>query len=250
MATPLSVLIVDDNGLARQQLALLLKAYPDISLVGEAASCEEAVKLLQTNKVDLVFLDVRLSDTETGFDLVPLIPAEVKIVFVTGFDQFAIRAFEINALDYIVKPITPERLSKTLKRVGQSPEEAVPVTTNTVLEPGDRILVKAGDNHRAFIEVQQIVTISSMENYSVLWVEDGKEYIERKSLARWVELLPAQLFVRVNRNSIINGSCVTEVRKGLGKPYQVVLRGVEEPFVVSRRNSAALKHCLQQDHIL
>jgi two-component system LytT family response regulator len=140
----LTAIIVDDERLARSELRLLLADFTEISIVGEAKNLTEAVNLIRANKPDVVFLDIQLSN-ENGFDLLEKIEKDFKLIFVTAFDEFAIRAFEINAIDYLLKPVNPERLAKTLERLFETEEK--PEVTSRKLEYEDRLFYR---NRRAF----------------------------------------------------------------------------------------------------
>src|SRR3989339_1535982 len=113
--TNIKALIVDDERLARVSLRKLLEPYPYIEIAGEADSCENAIELIDLHKPKLIFLDIQLSG-ETGFDLLEIIDNSIKIIFVTAFDEFAIRAFDVNAIDYLLKPVNPERLKVSIER--------------------------------------------------------------------------------------------------------------------------------------
>ncbi len=199
------VLLIDDEPPARATLRQLLSAHPEVVIVGEAGLIPQATTLLERSDYDLVFLDVQLRGG-TGFDLAPLVREGARIIFVTGFDQHALRAFEINALDYILKPLQPERLAAALRRVtGAKPPAAETLTPALpALAPGDTAYVKTGPGTMRFVSLPAIVTIFSADNYSEVHVANGERILTRQTLAAWEALLPVSHFMRVHRSLIVN----------------------------------------------
>ncbi len=198
-------LLIDDEPPARATLRQLLTVHPEVQIVGEAGLLAEARDLLARDDYDLVFLDVQLRGG-TGFDLTPLVHDRARIIFVTGYDTHAVRAFEANALDYLVKPLQPARLSEALRRVAALPspllERIQPATP--ALAPGDTAYVKTGPGAMRFLPLQAIVTIGSADNYSEVHLANGERVLTRQTLAAWETLLPASHFMRVQRTTIVN----------------------------------------------
>src|SRR5690606_31898759 len=150
----------------------LSEAHADrLQVVAEAATVQEAATLARLHDPDVVFLDVQLAD-ESGFDLLPLLDRSVMVVFVTAFDRYAIRAFEVNALDYLLKPVAPERLAATLARLSQ-PAASVPVEPE-VLTGEDRLFLRL-DDRMAFLRVRDIVAVLAAGDSSVLHLADGRQ---------------------------------------------------------------------------
>jgi two-component system LytT family response regulator len=197
--------LIDDEPPARATLRQLLTPHPEVQVVGEAGMLVEARQLLARDDYDLVFLDVQLRGG-TGFDLVPLVRERARIIFVTGFDTHAVRAFEANALDYLVKPLQPARLSEALRRVTTlapvPPEPMQPVVS--ALAPGDTAYVKTGPGAMRFLPLHSIVTIGSADNYSEVQLANGERVLTRQTLAAWEALLPVSHFMRVQRTIIVN----------------------------------------------
>jgi two-component system LytT family response regulator len=202
-------IIIDDEVSARRDLRTLLGAHPDVTIVGEAALIDDARVLLQRDDYDLVFLDIQLLGG-TGFDLVPDVRAEARIIFVTAYDQFALRAFEVNALDYLRKPLRVARLADSLRRVpvvATAPAAAEPVSPPSVppvLRPDDLISVKTGPGATRFIRVADIVSLTSQDNYSELRLASGEHFLVRQTLTAWEERLPSTHFLRVHRQTIVS----------------------------------------------
>jgi two-component system, LytTR family, response regulator len=233
----LTAIIVDDERLARKELRSLLSDFDKISIVGEAENLTEAVELIHKSKPDVVFLDIQLQN-ENGFDLLDLIEKDFKLIFVTAFDNFAIRAFEINALDYLLKPVNPERLAKTLERLLESDEKIE--TPLRKLEYEDRIFLELGERSK-FLKISSIKYISADGDYSQIFTSDGGQHLITKSLKEWEERLPEKYFVRIHRSTIINFEFIEKVEGWFNRSFQVFLNGVNEPFTISRRYSSAIK---------
>lgn len=199
MPTLRHALLIDDEPLARMELRRLLQAHPHLQVVGEADTLNSARERLAQMDYDVIFLDIQLRGG-TGFELLESIPPAIPIIFVTAYDRYAVRAFEVNALDYLLKPVTPERLAETLRRVEES-EESAPPSPELGIE--DRVFVKSGSATR-FVPVTQIVSVGSCENYTELQLRDGQKILTLRTLKSWESSLPASTFVRIHRQTIVN----------------------------------------------
>lgn len=195
--SPQRLLLIDDEAAARDDLRRLLAAHAHVAIVGEAGRLDAARELLQRGDYDLVLLDVQLRGG-SGFDLVPDVRPGARIVFVTAFDRYALRAFEVNALDYLLKPVEPARLEQALLRAAPA---AAPETS---LQSGDIVQVKTGPGAAHFVRVNDLVTISSEDNYSALLLTSGKRLLVRQTLNAWEQRLPPAHFLRVHRQHIVN----------------------------------------------
>jgi two-component system LytT family response regulator len=233
----LTAIIVDDERLARAELRLLLADFAEISIVGEAKNLAEAVDLIQAKKPDVVFLDIQLSQ-ENGFELLERVERDFKLVFVTAFDEFAIRAFEINAIDYLLKPVNPERLANTLERLFETEEKRE--TNSRKLEYEDRLFVEIGARS-CFLQIKSIKCICADGDYSQVFTDDGKKHLITKPLKEWEERLPEKHFVRIHRSNIVNLEFIERVDTWFSRSYQIYLRDQKEPLTVSRRYAAQLK---------
>jgi two-component system LytT family response regulator len=197
-------LIIDDEVPARAALRGLLRAHPEITVVGEADTMESAAKLLARSDYDFVLLDIQLRGG-TGFDLVPLVRAEAPIIFVSAYDNHAVRAFEVNALDYVVKPVRPQRLAEAIRRLSIPPIEPRSSLVNVpAFTQGDLVYLKSGTGHARFVQLADIAAIESHENYSEVHLGDGTRIFVRRTMKSWEETLPATHFVRVHRTMIVN----------------------------------------------
>ncbi len=228
-------LIIEDNAAARADLTRKLKAHPEVAIVGEAGTAGRARTLLALGGYDLVFLDIRLRGGN-GFDLVPLVAAEARIIFVTAYDEYALRAFEVNALDYLLKPVTAERLAQSLSRLGvETGPAAPPQLTET-----DLVHVRT-DAGSQFIAVSSIAAIMAELNYTLIHLTDGSKLLIRRPLKSWADQLDANTFVRVSRESIVNLRHISHVERNDTKSGTVKMTGVKAPVPVSRRRWATLK---------
>ncbi|HEU4409126.1 MAG TPA: response regulator [Polyangiaceae bacterium] len=248
-AKPLSALIVDDERLARRELRTLLAAHDAIEVVGEASSVREAVRRVEALAPDVVFLDVQMP-RQSGFELLDQVENSFRVVFVTAYDAYALRAFEVNALDYLLKPVRPDRLARTLDRLlapaeAEPPESprpgaAAPDDGSRRLEPDDHLFVSF-DRRARFVRVRSIVCVCGAGDYSEVVLDDGQRALVSRTLRQWEERLPARAFVRIHRATIVNLDFVERVEKSDDEAYAVYLRGVEAPVTMSRRQAARVK---------
>jgi len=234
-----TAIVVDDERLARRELKELLEEGHghQLQVVGEAATVREAATLARLHDPDVVFLDVHLAG-ESGFDLLPLLDRTVTVVFVTAFDRYAIRAFEVNALDYLLKPVAPRRLATTLDRLSRP--AAAESATAQVLTYEDRLFLRL-DDRMAFLRVRDIVAVLAAGDNSVLHVAGGKQARARKSLREWVDRLPERDFVRIHRSTIVNLEFVERLEEWSHFSFRVYLRGLAEPLQISRRCCARVR---------
>jgi two-component system LytT family response regulator len=234
-----TAIIIDDERLARRELKQLLEeGHGDhLQVVGEAATVQEAATLVRLQDPDMVFLDVHLTG-ESGFDLLPLLDRTVTVVFVTAFDRYAIRAFEANALDYLLKPVAPQRLATTLARLSKPAEPETAVTQALTHE--DWLFLRL-DERMVFLRVREIVAILAAGDGSVLHLADGKHARVRKSLREWIDRLPEQNFIRIHRSTIVNLEFVERVEEWSHFSYRVYLRGLAKPLQMSRRCGARVR---------
>jgi two-component system LytT family response regulator len=207
-------IIIEDEVAGRIQLRRLIEELGELNCIGEAASCAEGLALLQKHpETDLVFLDVELPDG-TGFDLIEQVENPPKIIFITNYDAYALRAFEINALDYIQKPLTRARLESALERLDNT--IAVRAPEPTELKEDDLILLTS-NNQKYFTRVSDLVSIESDQNYTRVMRTDGKEFMLKKTLAAWEAQLPSSIFRRAGRSHLINLSRIDRLEtKGNG----------------------------------
>ena len=230
--------IVDDERLARRELRTLLEEHSDlVHIVGEADSVASAARIAQATDADVVFLDIQLAG-ETGMDLLPLLGGDVDVVFVTAFDEYTLRAFEVNALDYLLKPVAPERLGVTVRRLAAA-QPPPPIAALVTYD--DRLYLRLGEE-RAFIRVRDIMAIEAEGDASTLLL--APQFARKpsgKSLREWEQRLPAGHFVRIHRSTIVNLEHVERIEPWSHAGQLVYLRGLREPLAMSRRFGARLR---------
>jgi two-component system LytT family response regulator len=232
--------IVDDERLARFELRTLLEeTYAEqVHVVGEAASVADAARLVHATDADVVFLDIQLAG-ETGMDLLPLLGVDVDVVFVTAYDEYTLRAFEVNALDYLLKPVLPERLAVTVNRLAAAQQQPAP--THKAVTYEDRLFLRLGPE-RAFVRVRDIVAIEAEGDGSTLRLAPHlTRKPSAKSLREWEERLPDRHFVRIHRSAIVNLDYVDRLEPWSHASQHVYLRGLPEPLTMSRRFGARLR---------
>ena len=219
----MNTLIVDDEPLARRELRRLLAAFPWVTVIGEAADIEEAQERITSLDPALIFLDIQMPGG-SGFDLLDRLEAPPRVIFTTAYDHYAIKAFEVSALDYLLKPIEPERLSRALDKVK-------PATPDRGLE---QLFVRDGP-HCWFVPLHEVALFDSEGNYvRIHW---GKQRpLLNRSLAALEKRLDARRFFRANRQQILNLDFVQSVETGAGGRLHASLRDGTE-VELSRRQA-------------
>lgn len=235
-----NALIVDDERLARQDLKDLLKDCENVRVVGEADSVTTAVKAINELCPDVIFLDIQMPG-ESGFELLEKTQVTSRIIFVTAYDEYAIRAFEINALDYLLKPVSPDRLKRALERLDT--EENTDISKMAKLQNEDHLFLLF-NNQFKFILVKMILSITAAGDYSEISMSDGNKGLVQKSMKEWEDRLPEN-FCRIHRSNIINLDYIDHLEEWFNYSYQVYLKGIKEPFVMSRRFAVKLKEKLK-----
>ncbi|KYG81415.1 LytTR family two component transcriptional regulator [Roseivirga ehrenbergii] len=238
----MKALIIDDERLARKELTNLLQEYPEIDIVGEAVNAEDAQEKINSLKPDLLFLDIQMPE-KTGFELLESLDNVPEVIFTTAYDEYALKAFDFNALDYLLKPIEPDRLkdalNKLLKRV--QPEEVGGEAEDKKLGPNDRVFVKDGDKCW-FVKLENIRLFESDGNYIKIYFDNFKPMIH-KSLNALDERLDDRSFFRASRKHIINLTWVESIESWFNGGLMVVLRGGDK-VEVSRRQAARFKEMM------
>jgi two-component system LytT family response regulator len=231
--------IVDDERLARRELRTLLEdAHADtVRIVGEADSVSDAERIARATDADVVFLDIQLAG-ETGMDLLPLLGEDVDVVFVTAHDEYTLRAFEVNALDYLLKPVAPDRLAITVQRLANA-QPSAPTQSNVLYE--DRLLLRLG-MERVFVPVRNIMAIEAQGDGSTLILApQGVRKPSGKSLREWEQRLPSRHFVRIHRSTIVNLEYVERLEPWSHASQRLYLRGLKDALTVSRRFGARIR---------
>ncbi len=238
-------LLIDDEPPACGILRTLLAEHGGISVTGEAGTIIDAHARLAAGDYDLVFLDIQLRGG-SGFDLVPAVRQEARIIFVTAYDAHALRAFEVNALDYLLKPVAPDRLAVALRRLGPvaaASEEISRTPGDRAFTDNDRVYLK-GERQARFVRVAELSAIVASDNYTEVHVADGSHFLIRRSLKAWAALLPAASFLRVHRQILVNLAHVERIEAPASDTPSLHLRGVRQPIACSHRLSPELRRRL------
>lgn len=267
---------MDDERLARLEMSQILAEFADrVTVIGEVASKREAVEFIAAPpdnvRPDVIFLDINMPHG-SGFEVLEEIDYEgtqpIHIVFVTAYDEYAVRAFSVNALDYVLKPVDPERLERTIVRLekalgreqsllsalsqmesndlAQNEFTQNEFTQNALkLTSEDYIFVTIGKQRR-FVAMQEIVCITASDNYTELWLPDGKRAMLLRTMNEWEAMLPEPDFLRIHRGTIINRFYIDASRpvEPSGSGALVFLRDIAESFAISRRSYTKLKEQL------
>ncbi|MEO6630781.1 MAG: response regulator [Mucilaginibacter sp.] len=223
----LKVLIIDDERNAREEIKLLLKSYPDIEIVGEAKNADEAKEQINIKHPDLLFLDIQMPE-KTGFDLLESLENVPQVIFTTAYDQYAVKAFEVSAIDYLMKPIREERFAKAMEQL----------KVKSAAKNDGRIFVKDRQQYH-FISWDKVHLIESMDNYARLFFEDKNVFL-KSSLNLLEEKLDASQFFRLNRAQIININYIEKIIPLPGGKLQVLLK-TGDALEASDRQSVKLK---------
>lgn len=227
-------LLIDDERLARQELRLLLKPFPEFEILGEAANADEGIDLIKQLSPDLIFLDIQMPE-KTGFDLLEALDVTPKVIFTTAYDQYAIQAFEVNALDYLLKPIREERFQNTLQKVRMEIEKEKNIQPIPhQLSPDKQVFIKDGEQCH-FVKISEIFLIQSVGNYARLHFENKKALLKR-SLNLLEQKLDTSLFFRANRQEIINLNFIEKIEPMFKGTLRIYLKNGEKVEVSERRS--------------
>jgi len=233
----LTALVIDDERLARKEMITLLEAHPHIQVVGQADSVVSAISEISKTNPDILFLDIQMP-RKSGFDLLGEIDFDGRIIFVTAYDEYAIRAFEVNALDYLLKPVSPERLDITLKRLYDEMPQLNPSTKK--LNYDDCLFLNFGIRLN-FLRINQITAITAEKDYTLVYLMDGRSGLTNKPMKEWEERLPEKFFTRIHRSAIINIENIVKIDKWFNNSLKIQLPGLEKPLIVSRRYARLMK---------
>lgn len=239
-------LIIDDERLARNELRRLLENFPKIEIVGEAANAAEALPMIDELEPDLLFLDIQMPG-KNGFELLQSIEGKTpEVVFTTAYDEYALKAFEFNALDYLLKPVELARLSEAIHRVEEEhahEHSHTPATTTTtkVLGENEQVFVKDGEKCW-FVKLGKVRLFESMGNYVRLYFDDQKPLV-LKSLNALEDRLDPATFFRANRKHIINLHWIEKIEPWFSGGLLVTLRGGDK-IEISRRQAIRFKDLL------
>ncbi|MFC1784776.1 LytR/AlgR family response regulator transcription factor [Candidatus Neomarinimicrobiota bacterium] len=241
MYNKIKALVVDDEPLARKDLISILSEFNQIQIIGEADSIDTAREQIINHTPDLIFLDIQMPG-ESGFDLLEFINPNTEIIFVTAYDEYAFRAFEVNALDYLLKPVDGERIKQAIGRIYQSSQNSRESTEK--LEFNDCLFLKLNNSYD-FLRLNTILTINAADDYSEVHTNDGKKKLVFKKMQEWEDRLPEQHFCRIHRSTIINISEIIKIEPWYNQSYHIHINGINEPLTMSRRYFKIVKEKLK-----
>lgn len=231
----LRVLLIEDDEVDRLELRALLAQHPEVEIIGESTSVKSARALLARHNYDLVFLDIQLIDG-SGFEIVADVTPGAAIIFVSGSEQHALHAFDVNALDYLVKPVKPARLAESLRRLSERSVKPAAMRAPTgakSLRLEDTIHLNSGARAH-FARVADISLVQAHENYSRVQLVDGTQILVRRTLKAWADSLPVGSFLQVHRATIVNLGRVNGYERSSPRTISLRLTGVPLPVSVSR----------------
>jgi len=235
----MKALIVDDERLARKELSSLLSDFKKIEVIGEAINADDAYQKVQELNPDLLFLDIQMPG-KSGFDLLEMLDSVPQVIFTTAYDEYALRAFDVNALDYLLKPIQKERLKESLNKLieRQTARTQAGVAKTSHLGVTDQVFVKDGDRCW-FVKLSEVRLFESEGNYIKVYFADNRPMIH-KSLNALDEKLDGRSFFRASRKHIINLSWIEKIEPWFNGGLVVQLKGGQN-VEVSRRQAARFK---------
>jgi two-component system LytT family response regulator len=235
-------IIIDDEELARKRLARLLAPYDHIEIIGEAANGQEGLEKIEKLLPDLVFLDIEMP-VFNGFEMLARLKHQPKVVFATAYDQYAIKAFEEDSIDYLLKPVEPERLEKTIKKLQQTQQQLPDYLQLQALmkqlqvkKEIKTLTVKIGDKI-ILVKLDTIVYVDAEEKYVFLHTSDEKKHLTDFTISSLEEKLPEQ-FVRIHRSYVINSDYIKEIRKSFNGSFVFVMNDKGNTRLTSSRSNS------------
>lgn len=240
-----NAILIDDERLARNELKKMLALHPEIEVIGEAANADVGLRLINEMNPDLILLDVQMP-VKTGFDLLEQLEKLPTVIFTTAYDEYAIRAFEVNALDYLLKPIDPKRLSDAVQKFLAIDEKEMMFSENRSelrlsLSESDQVFVKDGEKCW-FVKLAEIRLFESVGNYARVFFGPNKPLI-LKSLNSLEERLDPRTFFRANRKHIVNLRMIEKVEPFFNGGLLLEIKGGEK-IEVSRRQAVRFKEMM------
>jgi two-component system, LytTR family, response regulator len=237
-------IIIDDERLARAELKKLLQDFPEVEIIDEAANAEEGITKIESQHPDLIFLDIQMPG-KTGFDMLSQLERTPQVIFTTAYDEFALKAFEVNALDYLLKPVEPKRLADAIQKLHftESKEQGSETENlnNSILTESDQVFVKDGERCW-FVKLSDIRLFESVGNYAKVFFGNNKPLI-LKSLNALEERLDEKTFFRANRKHIVNLRMIDKIEPYFNGGLLLELKGGEK-IEVSRRQTVKFKEMM------
>jgi two-component system LytT family response regulator len=241
----MKAIIIDDERLARNELRKLLQEFPEIEILGEAANADEGLTKIESFNPDLIFLDIQMPG-KTGFDLLTELDRAPQVIFTTAYDEYALKAFEVNALDYLLKPIEPKRLADAIHKLNNN--EGIHTGNGlhgegnkSLLAENDQVFVKDGERCW-FVKLNEIRLFESVGNYAKVFFGNNKPLI-LKSLNALEERLDEKVFFRANRKHIVNLRLIDKIEPYFNGGLLLEMKGGEK-IEVSRRQTVKFKEMM------
>lgn len=244
----MKAIIIDDERLARAELRKLLQEFPEIEVIDEAANAEEGLTKIENHNPDLIFLDIQMPG-KTGFDLLSELDRAPQVIFTTAYDEYALKAFEVNALDYLLKPVEPKRLADAVNKLHASEpagnhhhaQSLSGDANRSLLTENDQVFVKDGERCW-FVKLSEIRLFESVGNYAKVFFGPHKPLI-LKSLNSLEERLDEKTFFRANRKHIVNLRLIDKIEPYFNGGLLLELKGGEK-IEVSRRQTVKFKEMM------
>ena len=233
-------IIIDDERLARNELKKILQEFPEIEIIDEAVNVQEAADKIEELRPQLIFLDIQMPGNKTGFDLLEMLTYTPKVIFTTAYNEYAIKAFEFNALDYVLKPIETKRMGDAIQKVKRSIDKEKN-NPQDVLHKEDQVFVKDGERCW-FVKLDEVRLFESVGNYAKVFFSTNKPLI-LKSLNALEERLDDRVFFRANRKHIVNLRMIDKVEPYFNGGLLLDLKGGEK-IEVSRRQAVKFKEMM------
>lgn len=240
----MKAIIIDDERLARLELRKLLQEFPEIEVIDEAVNADEAISKIEATHPDLIFLDIQMPG-KTGFDMLAELDKAPHVIFTTAHHEFALKAFEVNALDYLMKPVEPKRLADAIQKLQISENKEIRAetefTNNSILSENDQVFVKDGERCW-FVKLSDIRLFESVGNYAKVFFGNNKPLI-LKSLNALEERLDEKIFFRANRKHIVNLRMIEKIEPYFNGGLLLDIKGGEK-IEVSRRQTVKFKEMM------
>ena len=229
------VLIVDDEHLARQAIRRLLAAHPEVEIIGEAENLAEAIGIIERTEPQLVFLDIELGSGGDGFDLLAALKRPPIVVFVTAYAEHAVEAFAVNAVDYLLKPVAPERLAESLTRAERQLDRG---------PAGSGVIALRTPKQTVIAQPAEIAALRADGDFTHVFIADQPAVMIWRTLGHFEDLLPSPPFLRLGRSLIINCDRLRKVETPSRAGGQITLEGMSEPLILGRTAAARLREML------
>ena len=243
----MKAIIIDDERLARTELRKLLQDFPEIEIVDEASNAEEGIQKIENHNPDLIFLDIQMPG-KTGFDMLSELDHSPQVIFTTAYDEYALKAFEVNALDYLLKPVEPRRLADAVEKLKRSTQNGSAdkiinhhSEPTSILSENDQVFVKDGERCW-FVKLSEVRLFESVGNYAKVFFGNNKPLI-LKSLNALEERLDDKVFFRANRKHIVNLRMIDKIEPYFNGGLLLELKGGEK-IEVSRRQTVKFKEMM------